>query len=252
MKALRSILFLGIIVFCSSSAVGQCTKDTDCKGDRICVDGECVSPAADQSEALSDQPEKNMVDADVKICRACTQMGAISFYFEPLGFVQFGPIFGIEIGTGSNLMIDAHLRYSAGGLIYRAISTEFEPEQELNPGSMAVGGGIRYFFPRTRSPHRPYLGGFFEYGWESGTGDEGDYDEWTWESRHIVFGADGGFRFRFGNTFYLGLGGSFGVAPEIFDEWEYVNPLLTEESESETDVYPFGMLRLTLGFEFGR
>ncbi len=76
--------------------------------------------------------------------------------------------------------------------------------------------------------------------------------EWTWESRHIVFGADGGFRFRFGSTFYLGLGAALGVAPEIFEEWEYVNSSLLEEDESETEVYPFGMLRLSLGFEFGR
>jgi len=29
-----------------SSALGQCTKDTDCKGDRICERGTCVNPPA--------------------------------------------------------------------------------------------------------------------------------------------------------------------------------------------------------------
>jgi hypothetical protein len=34
------VLFLVAVI-----ALGQCTKDTDCKGDRICSNGECVAPA---------------------------------------------------------------------------------------------------------------------------------------------------------------------------------------------------------------
>lgn len=36
------VLFLALLV---SQALPQCSKDTDCKGDRVCVDGSCVDPA---------------------------------------------------------------------------------------------------------------------------------------------------------------------------------------------------------------
>ena len=40
----RIIVF--IVVFWSASAAAQCTKDSECKGDRICENGRCVSPNA--------------------------------------------------------------------------------------------------------------------------------------------------------------------------------------------------------------
>lgn len=39
------MLFGGILLF-SGVARAQCTKDTDCKGDRICEEGKCTSPSA--------------------------------------------------------------------------------------------------------------------------------------------------------------------------------------------------------------
>ncbi|HUI93764.1 MAG TPA: hypothetical protein VLX68_16095 [Chitinivibrionales bacterium] len=50
-------IMAGIIIIRSSS--GQCTKDTDCKGDRVCVDGECVEPQKSKTEGSSaSEPEK--------------------------------------------------------------------------------------------------------------------------------------------------------------------------------------------------
>lgn len=36
--------------------LGQCSKDTDCKGDRICVDGQCVG-----ARLVPDKPERPLV-----------------------------------------------------------------------------------------------------------------------------------------------------------------------------------------------
>lgn len=38
-------LFLALAILCAPSAWAQCTKDTDCKGDRICNAGVCEAPA---------------------------------------------------------------------------------------------------------------------------------------------------------------------------------------------------------------
>lgn len=41
----------------------QCSKDTDCKGDRICDNGSCKAPAATQGETLARQPATLANDA---------------------------------------------------------------------------------------------------------------------------------------------------------------------------------------------
>src|SRR5688500_19378256 len=44
----RALWALGsgaLVLVCSSLAHAQCTKDTDCKGDRVCEGGKCTSPA---------------------------------------------------------------------------------------------------------------------------------------------------------------------------------------------------------------
>lgn len=38
------------------ASVKGCQNDNDCKGDRICTKGECVSPASDQSPSMSASP----------------------------------------------------------------------------------------------------------------------------------------------------------------------------------------------------
>ena len=38
----RKFLFILMLLFFTINLFGECTKDTDCKGDRICEKGECV------------------------------------------------------------------------------------------------------------------------------------------------------------------------------------------------------------------
>lgn len=40
------VVALGICLLFASSAHAQCSKDVDCKGDRVCEEGACVSPPA--------------------------------------------------------------------------------------------------------------------------------------------------------------------------------------------------------------
>lgn len=56
----------------SASATG-CTKDTDCKGDRICLSGQCVSPAgitpAQSAQIQAAALRLQIDDANAKIAK---------------------------------------------------------------------------------------------------------------------------------------------------------------------------------------
>lgn len=87
---------LGVAIFILGAplASGQCTKDTDCKGDRICVKGACVEPSANPSSAEPSAPQKNEgppqpTEAEVKACVAKLQ---------DLGGM-YGTIIRVEYGT---------------------------------------------------------------------------------------------------------------------------------------------------------
>jgi hypothetical protein len=41
---MKRSVFLIMMIFASSHLFAQCTKDVECKGNRICVDGKCVDP----------------------------------------------------------------------------------------------------------------------------------------------------------------------------------------------------------------
>ncbi len=43
---MKRIAALGLTLLLANLAMAQCTKDTDCKGDRICEKGVCVAPGA--------------------------------------------------------------------------------------------------------------------------------------------------------------------------------------------------------------
>jgi hypothetical protein len=45
-RASRALLVASFVLLSAAKASAQCTKDTDCKGDRVCEDGKCTSPAA--------------------------------------------------------------------------------------------------------------------------------------------------------------------------------------------------------------
>lgn len=53
MRFLVCVLFLLTL---SAAAHAQCTKDTDCKGERVCVDGKCQEPSAAPPPKASEEP----------------------------------------------------------------------------------------------------------------------------------------------------------------------------------------------------
>jgi len=49
MRSLIQLLALGAGLALPAAAFAQCTKDTDCKGNRVCENGQCVSPPSEAS-----------------------------------------------------------------------------------------------------------------------------------------------------------------------------------------------------------
>ena len=73
---MKRVFALSILIFCLSAcdkpantasntaeASSQCGKDTDCKGDRICEDGQCKSPVAPAGLAARPTPSANLTPA---------------------------------------------------------------------------------------------------------------------------------------------------------------------------------------------
>jgi hypothetical protein len=52
-----SIVIAFLVFLYADDAMAQCTKDTDCKHDRICVNGECVNPSPTDAAPSVAQPQ---------------------------------------------------------------------------------------------------------------------------------------------------------------------------------------------------
>ena len=248
MKSILCIVWM--VCMLASSAFTQCSKDTECKGNRVCVNGQCVEP-----EANASLPSGGSAAAAVSV-----PLGGVTLYTHPLGFLQFGPIVGLEFGANDGLTIDAHWRYSKLGFAYNAVIQAFNPDDDMDVGfgSMGFGSQVRYYFPMARTAGRPYVGGMFEYNIDKSTKEKGERWETTHDNRQIAFCATGGYRFRIGQGFNLTLGIIGGCAFSTISEWSYVNQsyAIAENEpgtrEGDPVTVPFGMLELGMGWEFGR
>ncbi len=58
---MKLFLFVSVLFLCLTSLYAGCDKDIDCKGDRICVKGECVPPKERPVDnKIANQPESNV------------------------------------------------------------------------------------------------------------------------------------------------------------------------------------------------
>jgi len=175
-------------------------------------------------------------------------MGKIALQLNPLGFLQFGPIVGVEFNIASSTFFTTQFRYQALGLLYQAVASEGF-ENEVTFGSMAVGAGIKHFFNNSRSPHRLYIGLVTEYGWGGTRGSVGTYQEWEGRNAQINVLSNFGYRLRFRSNFFINLGAMAGASIEIKDDWWRINNPNTV-FKGDLPVLIIGMLEVAFGWEW--
>lgn len=244
---IKTAVFIFAIFFAATLVPAQCTKDVDCKGDRICVNGECVERTITQNSSTSSEAEPAPIQSSTKKRKS---FGPFNLYLNPLGFVEFGPIVGGQVIIAPRTYLDFHWRYSKLGLLYNVITNGFV--DEVGVGSMAYGGGITHFIPIGNTPNCMYVGLLYEYGFGTTHGGSKS-DTWDAKNAQSIIACNPGFRFRIGSTAFLNLGLQAGVSIPMVDQWWYVDePSHIKYNDDKMGPLFFGGLEFSLGLEFGR
>lgn len=239
----------------------QCRRDIECKGDRICVNGECVDPQPDTTAGAGQEQLAPMAAVPQSEPEEAAKVQPYdpkrwTLWINPLGFLQFGPTIGTELRVGSNVMVGTHFRYAAMGLMYNAIEGGYN--NEVLQSSGAAGLSLKYHVPLGSKPHSFYYGMFGEYAWGGHdhyevTGYDNSTSEETLSkvsearSQSGVLGGTLGMRWWVGSErkVLLNLGVLAGVAREIRDSETIVATNQTREYIHD-NVF-FGMLELGIG-----
>ena len=161
-----------------------CTKDTDCKGDRICVfndfqQGQCQAPDIQNKQNLSDKSALSHVSH-----QQSEKDSLRNFHLNLLGLLQFGLTPSIEWGSDTTVILRARL-LNTGLLSYLVAIAD--------GGELAFGLGtsvqVRKYLAQNNQ-QGPYLGGGIELMYTNTEGDE------TYETYFAVPQIEGGFRWQ--------------------------------------------------------
>jgi hypothetical protein len=205
-----------------------CTSDAECKGDRVCQAGECVSPGARDGGAGEGRPaevgEGPRADANV------------SLFVNSLGVLQFGLTPTLEVG--SRFAVNARvLLANTGALSYLIADTD------TLHFSFGAGPGFRYYFGPQGNLRGGYIGALALYiAWE-----EQYQEETLFKTRLLAPMAEGGYRWVFGNGFTLGLGLTAGPALVLDKTSEAVSGYAYPEA-NDASTTPIGFVHLDVGF----
>ncbi len=89
---------LVVLLLAGSTAVAQCTKDTDCKGDRVCVSGACVDATTElpppPAPAVAPRPDSSPGSSP-----GLPADGGWAFPAAIIGFVSSGLVLTLALGS---------------------------------------------------------------------------------------------------------------------------------------------------------
>ena len=230
---MRISLILCVLLLANVSAA--CTKDTDCKGDRICAaeigqdTGRCVAPLAPTK--LSAEPSvptmKTMAKAGLRAnANNTTEKPPRTFHLNVLGVLQTGIAPTIEWGESSTFLLRARLM-NTGVLTYMLAEEDFVV-------GLGVGGQLRKYLGKGTQTG-PYFGGGAELMYTNTEDDEGVY-----ETYFLVPQFEGGIRWD-SEEYFSAVGAFMGAAI----------PISTGGYESEdAETIVIGGLSWDVGFHF--
>lgn len=173
----------------------------------------------------------------------------VNFHINALGLLQFGVAPTLEIG-GRHWSTFLRVRpMNSGVASYFLVGTPSEDDNFIF--GMGAGVGARGWVLGKGNMRGLFFGGGIEYAYTRVDDDEDDRAQWRTHS--IVPLGEFGYRWVFGR-FLLGVGLSAGAAipvgwsdtPVGLDGCFYV-----DSCDDTRDVFPFGMLRLDIGWMFG-
>ena len=196
--------FLIVIILLGHQIAFSCTKDTDCKGDRICVfsdaqQGQCQEPASNKSMHNSDTPSHSASNASSTDSQSITNESLQNFHLNLLGLLQFGLTPTIEWGTDTTFLLRARL-LNTGVLSYIVAAAD--------GGELAFGIGtsfqVRKYLSK-RTQQGPYLGAGLELMYTNNESDK------SYETYFVVPQVEGGFRWL-SDGYFTGFGIFAGTA----------------------------------------
>lgn len=152
---------------------------------------------------------------------------------NPLGFLQFGPMINVEYGITDNLVLNAHYRHPPFGLL-----THIMHDNYSYLDGVAVGAGVSHFWGQGQNKF--YLGGFYQYHKSEAYESYKTFDRSTVN----ILGTNVGYRFRFDNGLFVNTGALLGAG---LDNYYWRDE---DYSGSGTEVVLFGMLELSIGYQF--
>ena len=167
-----------------------------------------------------------------------------SFNINPLGLLQFGPIFQYEIKTSENSVVAPYFRYGYLGVVTHALYTEFDDNSELSPATFGVGIGMKGFMEPVGNTW--YYGGFAEFNIGKVQYDIGEPDETEFKDNAVAFVSNLGYRWRNRDNKYVNVGLFAGVNIDLKAESYYVSDRSLEGTYEETLF--FAMIELAFGW----
>ncbi|MEQ8904435.1 hypothetical protein [Ekhidna sp.] len=170
--------------------------------------------------------------------------GENSFNVNPLGFLQFGPIFQYEVALSDRTYIVPYFRYAFAGVVTHAAWTGFEEDSELSAGTAALGLGLKSY---AQDGNSMYYGGFLDFSWGTARYDVSEIDATEEKATNLGLISNFGYQWRTGDSSYLNLGLYAGASFTLKDEERYINT--GELYASYNEVVIFAMLELSFGWD---
>jgi hypothetical protein len=193
-------------------------RDTDCKGDRICVDGRCQSPASAPEQAPTGYstypPAGRGRGASAVVDDRYADLPDSNFGIQADigGFVCYGPAINVEFGIGRRVAIYGEARAIGLGALRWAIAGDTDGvHNSVGLTDYGIGGGVRIFFGHKANREGLYVGGLGDYvSTHSYSDATGSHPALDYHSTGLLLAATVGYRWVFSSRLTLGAGGALG------------------------------------------